>query len=49
MEAMRSQQRRALSLLALGYSYREIAERLGLSEKQVDHRLQDARAALRAG
>lgn len=48
MKAMPSQQRRALSLLALGYSYREIAERLGLSDKQVDHRLQGGRAALRA-
>ena len=47
MRSLPSQQRRALSLLALGYSYREIGERLGLSEKQVDHRLQDARAALR--
>jgi len=47
MSSLPSQQRRALSLLALGYSYREIGERLGLSEKQVDHRLQGARAALR--
>ena len=49
MERLRPEQRRALSLLALGYSYREIADRLGLSEKQVDHRLSAGRAALRAG
>lgn len=49
MRTLPSGQRRALSLLALGYTYGEIAERLGLSEKQVDHRLQGARAALRAG
>jgi len=47
MRTLPSGQRRALSLLALGYSHREIGERLGLSEKQVDHRLQDARAGLR--
>lgn len=49
MERMKPEQRRALSLLALGYSYSEIAERVGLSEKQVDHRLQGARVVLRAG
>jgi RNA polymerase sigma factor (sigma-70 family) len=48
LRTLPSQQRRALSLLALGYSYSEIAERLGLSKKQVDHRLQGAREALRA-
>lgn len=47
MQGLPSPQRRALSLLALGYSYSEIAERLGLSRKQVDHRLSDAREALR--
>lgn len=49
MERMPTEQRRALSLLAFGYSYREIGLRVGLSEKQVDHRLQGGRAALRAG
>lgn len=49
MRRLQPEQRRALSLLALGYSYREIAERLGLSEKQVDHRLSAGRTVLRAG
>ena len=48
MKRLQPQQRRALSLLALGYSYSEIAERLGLGEKQVDHRLSAGRAALRS-
>ena len=48
MERLRPEQRRALSLLALGYTYSEIGERLGLSEKQVDHRLSAGRAALRS-
>ena len=47
MERLQSDQRRAISLLAIGYSYEEIAELTGLTTKQVDHRMQDARAALR--
>lgn len=46
-EMKRLRQRPTLSLLALGYSYSEIAERLGLSEKQVEHRLSAGRATLR--
>ena len=47
MVQLPSEQRRAISLLAVGYSYGEIAELTDATPKQVDRRLQGARARLR--
>ena len=48
MARLQPEHRRAISLLAIGYSYGEIGELTGLTPKQVDDRLQRTRAALRA-
>lgn len=45
MASLPSEQRRAISLLAIGYSYREIAELTGATLRQVDRRLQGGRAS----
>ena len=47
MVQLPSEQRRTISLFAVGYSYSEIAGLTGVSPKQVDRRLQGARTALR--
>lgn len=47
MASLPSEQRRAISLLAIGYSYAEIAKHTGATLRQVDRRLQGARARLR--
>jgi RNA polymerase sigma factor (sigma-70 family) len=47
MVQLPSEQRRTISLLAIGYSYGEIAERTDATPRQVDRRLQGARARLR--
>jgi len=47
MVQLPSEQLRAISLLAVGYSYGEIAERTDATPRQVDRRLQGARARLR--
>jgi DNA-directed RNA polymerase specialized sigma24 family protein len=47
MASLPSEQRRAISLLAIGYSYGEIAELTDATQRQVDRRLQGARARLR--
>jgi len=49
LKALRPKERRALALLAAGYSYREIGERMGCTPKWVDHCLQRAGAKLRKG
>lgn len=48
MSRLEPDQRRALSLHAAGYSYRQIAGLTDATAKQVDRRLQDARAVLQA-
>ncbi|HET7054207.1 MAG TPA: sigma-70 family RNA polymerase sigma factor [Solirubrobacterales bacterium] len=47
VQALRPEERRALALLVSGYSYRDIAARLGCTTKQVDRLLQRVRAKLR--
>ena len=47
MASLPSEQRRAISLLAIGYSYAEIAELTDATQRQVDRRLQSARTRLR--
>ena len=47
IRTLHPEERRTLSLLAGGYSYGEIAERLGCSPKRVNHMLQRARERLR--
>lgn len=49
LKALRPEERRALALLAVGYSYREIGARCGWTPKRVDRCLQRARAKLREG
>ena len=44
---LKPSERRALSLLALGYSYREICEQTGWSYTKVNRCLAEGRAALR--
>ena len=46
LKALRPEERRALALLAVGYSYREIGERCGWTPKRVDRCLQRGRAKL---
>ena len=48
MDRLVPEQRRVVSLVALGYSYEEIAALMGLRVKQVDRRLQGARKILRS-
>jgi RNA polymerase sigma factor (sigma-70 family) len=47
LERLGPDQRRALVLLGLGYSYAEIAESCGWTMSKVNHCLSDGRAALR--
>lgn len=47
MQALPLEEQRALTLLASGHSYAEIAERFGSTPKRIDHALQRARATLR--
>jgi RNA polymerase sigma factor (sigma-70 family) len=47
MRSLKPDQRRALTLLALGYSYAEIAERSGWTRTKVNRSLTEGRARLR--
>lgn len=47
LSELKSQERRALGLLALGYSYREICELTGWTYTKVNRSLAEGRAALR--
>jgi RNA polymerase sigma factor (sigma-70 family) len=47
LAALKPDQRRALALLALGYTYREIAESCGWSRSKVNRSLAEGRARLR--
>jgi RNA polymerase sigma factor (sigma-70 family) len=49
MAQLKPAERRSLSLLALGYSYREIGELTGFSPTKVNRSLAEGRARLRAG
>jgi RNA polymerase sigma factor (sigma-70 family) len=48
LSKLKPQERRALSLLALGYSYREIAEITGWTHTKINRCIAEGRAALRA-
>lgn len=49
MMRLKPDERRALSMIAFGYSYHEIGERFGWSYRKVSRCLVEGRAALRAG
>jgi len=49
MARLKPSERRALSLFALGYTYKEIGELNGWTRTKVNRSLADGRAALRAG
>ena len=49
MARLKPDERRALSMIAFGYSYAEIGERNGWSYRKVNRCLTEGRAALRSG
>ncbi len=49
LAALKRDERRAISLLALGYSYREVCELTGWSYTKVNRSIAEGRAALRRG
>lgn len=49
MARLKPDERRALSMIAFGYSYREISERNGWTYRKVNRCAAEGRAALRAG
>ena len=48
LSQLKPQERRALSLLALGFSYREIGEITGWTHTKINRCIAEGRAALRA-